>query len=117
MIGIRSIAVGVIILALSGAANAVEPTRIDASTDASTQASWDRMLGESSDHTKCELRAALVKLNSVAATEQGFRGIAFHAALQDPSVIRIRDKIAGFSAQQIVEFASQASPGPVVCER
>ena len=109
MASIRSIALAIIIFALSSAANAGEPTRIDASSDASAQASWDRMLAEASDETKNKLRVALLELNTVAATENHLYGIAFHAALQDPQVFRIKDKVAGLSAEQVIELAKQTS--------
>jgi len=101
MARIRCIAFAIMVLALTGASVARDHVRIDASTDASAQASWDRMLGEASEETKSKLQAALFQLNAAAATEKGWHGLAYHAALQDPSVAKIRERIAGLCAEQV----------------
>jgi len=106
---IRRIAFAAIAFVMSGIVDAGEPTRIDAATSASAEASWDRMVTETSEETRSKLRIALYQLNAVAANASGLRGIAYHSALQDPSVVRVKDKVAGLTAEQIIELANQTS--------
>ena len=115
MKGICSIALAIIVLALSGTANSEAPARIDSSTDATAQSSWDKMLAQSNDETKCRLRAALVQLNTAAAVEKGLSGFAFHAAVQDPLIALVKEKVSGLSAEQVIELGQQLSQGQVNC--
>ena len=112
---IRSVGVGILALGLSGISGAGEVARIDASTDSSAQASWDYMYEGSSSEGKCHLRAALVQITSATAAERGLHGLTLHAAMQDPSVVRIKDKLSGLSAEQIIELGQQLLPGKGVC--
>jgi hypothetical protein len=73
------------------------------------------MLGESGDETKCRLRAALVEITAATGSEKGLYGLSFHAALQDPSVVRIKDKIAGLSPGQVIELGTQLSHWQTDC--
>jgi len=115
MLGTWRVAVGIIALGISSGAAAGQAARIDASTDSSAQASWDKMFVESNDETKCKLRAALLQITSGTAVEKGLRGISLHAAMQDPSVARIKDKLSDLSAEQIIELGQQLSPMQVDC--
>ena len=115
MISIHNIVAGIALSFWLCAASATEPTRIDASTDESAQQSWDKMLGESSDETKCGLRAALVEITAATGPEKGLYGLSFHAALQDPSVARVRDKIAGLSPGQVIDLGTQLSHWQTDC--
>lgn len=87
--------------------HAIEPSRIDASSDATTEASYGRMTRELSPQGQQELAIAVLKINLagvMSATE-----VTANPNLQHPSVTRIKDKIAGMSADEIIDLANRVS--------
>jgi len=87
--------------------NAAEPIRIDASSNAAAQASWDRMLAESNSQTQQKLLGALVQIN-LAGVNSALE-VASNPDLQSLSVSRIKDKVAGLTAEQIIDLAGRVS--------
>jgi hypothetical protein len=84
-------------------------TRIDASTSDSAQASWNQMLAEADNGRKAKLEAALDRIIEATGKEEGWGSLRFHVALEAPNASIIKDKIAGLSAQQIIELASRTA--------
>ena len=98
----------VLFLLLSGDfVHAKDPVRIDASTDASAQASWDQLIAKAPRDKKQKLQIALVQLNLVGVNSA--YEVVSNPALQSPSVSRIKDKIAGLTADEIIELANRTS--------
>ncbi|MHB8742105.1 MAG: hypothetical protein ACYC9L_03185 [Sulfuricaulis sp.] len=90
-----------------GTVNAAEPIRIDGSSDAAAKASWDRMLAQSKSQTQQKLVGALIQIN-LAGVNSAFE-VASNPDLQSLSVARIKDKIAGLTAEQIIDLANRIS--------
>lgn len=90
-----------------GSAYAGEPIRIDATTNASAQASWHKMYAQADPSTKHKLISALVELN-LAGVNSAYE-VVKNPDLQTLSAARIKDKIAGLTADQIVELANKTS--------
>jgi hypothetical protein len=65
------------------------------------------MLAEVDDGTRTKLRFALLDF----IQQSGLHGLALHAALEDPHVWFVKDKIAGLSADEILLLATQPSAG------
>jgi pyruvate/2-oxoglutarate dehydrogenase complex dihydrolipoamide dehydrogenase (E3) component len=107
MVSIRYIALAAALIITSAIAESEVPMRLDATTAASAEASWNRMLEESDKETQNKLRGSLLQL--IAAS--GLHGLALHAALEDPSVVRVKDTIADLTAKQVIELANQTSAG------
>ena len=90
-----------------GAANAAEPIRIDASTNATAQASWNEMYVQANPGTKQKLISALAELN-LAGVKSAYE-VVNNPDLQTLSAARIKDKIAGLTAEQIIELANKTA--------
>jgi len=97
----------VLALFLLCVACAAEPIRIDSFSDASAEASWKRMLAQSNDQTKKKLLGALIQLNFVGVNSA--YEVASSPEAQNLSILRIKDKVAGLTADQIVELANRTS--------
>jgi len=74
-------------------ASAKEIVRIDASSSASAQASWDRMLSEAPPEQQRKLIGAVLQLNLVGVNSAS--EVVSNPDLQNLSVVRVKDKIAG----------------------
>jgi hypothetical protein len=104
MLRIRYIAFATAMLVF-GTAYSDAPTRIDATSYASAEASWNKMLMESDSDTQNKLRGALIQLIGTS----GLSGLRLHTAMEDPSPGMVKDRIAGLNAAQIIELGRQVS--------
>jgi hypothetical protein len=95
------------LLLFAGLVHAKDPVRIDASSNASAQASWDRMTAEIDSKKKQQLQIAMVQLN-LAGINSAYE-VASNPELQSLSVVRIKDKIAGLTADEIIGLAKRTS--------
>jgi hypothetical protein len=96
-----------LLLLLGGLVHAKDPVRIDASSNASAQASWNRMVAEIDSKKNQQLQIAVVQLNLVGVNS-AYEVVA-NPELQSPSVVRIKDKVAGLTADEIIELANRTS--------
>lgn len=99
----RAHAVVLSLLAMSSVAMAAGGIHIDASSDANANHSFQRMLTSLDGHKRDELSAAIVQLNKeddVASRPNG----------QHPSAARIKDKIGGLTADEIIALAQKSAP-------
>jgi len=103
-IGIK---LALIALSFFGVANAREPIRIDASSDASAQTSWNQMLAQASRQTQQKLQVAMLQLN-LSGVNSAYEVVG-SPDLQNLSIMRIKDKVAGLTAEQIIELADRTS--------
>src|SRR5258708_4581238 len=87
--------------------NAGEAIRIDASSAASAEMSWRQMLAAASAQDQQKLQVALIQLN-LAGVNSAY-DVASNPELQNPSVIRVKDKLAGLTAEEIIELANKTS--------
>ena len=99
--------VALLLLLLGGCVPAKDPVRIDASSNESALASWDRMTAEVDSKKQQQLQVAIVQLNLVGVNSA--YEVASNPELKNPSVVRIKDKVAGLSADEIIELANRTS--------
>jgi len=92
---------------VSLSAGAGQGIHIDASSDAAANHSLQRMLSSMDTNQKAQLSAAIVQLNQ-SVDDAG--GAAGNAAQQRPSAARIKDKIGGLTATEIIELAHRTAP-------
>jgi hypothetical protein len=75
---------------------------LDASSDAAANRSFQRMVNSLDGKRKNELLNAIVQLNQGDASAAG--------DTTKPSVARIKDKIAGLTAEEIIDLAHRTAP-------
>jgi hypothetical protein len=80
-----------------------DPIRIDASSDAAAAASFARMVESLPASRRKELQIAILVLNmdGVSSAYEAIR----NPALQRPSIERIKDRVAGMTADEIIELS------------
>lgn len=81
--------------------------RLDATSDATAQESFQRMLRQAGAEKQRELAMAMLKLN-MTGVESAYEVVA-NPELQSPSIARVKDRIAGMTADEIIELADRAS--------
>lgn len=94
------------LLAISSV-GAKEPLRLDASTDATAEASWKAMHEEASPEQKQKLALAMLKIN-LAGTHSA-HDAARDPALQTLGITGIKDKVSGMTAEEIIALADRVS--------
>jgi hypothetical protein len=92
---------------ISLSAGAGQGIHIDASSDAAANRSLQRMLSSMDTNQKTQLSDAIVQLNR---SVDDASGSAANAAQQRPSAARIKDKIGGLTASEIIELAHRTAP-------
>jgi hypothetical protein len=85
--------------------HAAEPIKIDASSDAAVEQSMRSMLAESNTQEKQQLLIAVLKLNLVGVS--GAREMVANPELQNLSAARIKQRIAGMTAHEIIALADR----------
>lgn len=81
------------------------PSRIDASSPEAAEASYKTMMkGRSgADQQKLALAVLMLNMEGVKSAHE----VVQRPELQEPSISRIRDKVAGMTAEQIIERAAK----------
>lgn len=103
----RSLAVFLIgFLAVAGV-QAGESIRLDASSDASAKSSWKRMTESVSREKQQQLLVAMLQIN-LAGVNSAYE-VAGNPELQHPSITRIKDRIAGLNADEIIAMGNRVS--------
>lgn len=103
-------------LLASGLSLARDSLRIDASSDASAQRTWKKMVASASPEERQQLIIALLKLN-LAGVSSAYE-VAGNPELQTLSAARIKDKISGLTADEIIELAERTSTAePIIVEQ
>jgi hypothetical protein len=96
-----------LLVSVSLEVSASGPIRIDATSEDTVNASFQAMLSHLDRRHQTELLGAIVQLNFVGVTS------VYQALdkpdLQRPSVVRIKDKIAGLTADEIIELAKKTA--------
>lgn len=86
---------------------ASDAIHFDASSDAVAKASWDRMFDNASRDQQQQLLAAVIQINLVGV--KSVDEVTSNPDLQNLSAVRIKDKIAGMTAAQIIDFANRVA--------
>lgn len=84
-----------------------ESLRIDGSSDKSAQQSYNAMLNDASKKQQQELIIAMIKLNMEGV--KSAHELVDNKELQNPSIIRIKDRVDGMNAEEIIDLAHQTS--------
>ena len=84
-----------------------QAVRLDATSDVAAQNSFKRMLDQSSPTRKQELAVAMLKLNMTGV--QSAYEVVGSAELQSPSIVRIKDRVSGMTAEEIIDLANRTS--------
>lgn len=91
----------------TGIAHAKQEVRIDATSDKSVEQSFKRMNKSLDQDAQIELVTAIVKLNMVGINSA--EEMLADPELRSPGPVRIKDRIAGLTAAEIIELADKTS--------
>lgn len=94
-------------LLFAGGAHAREPIRIDASTEASAKASFEAMTTALSPRKQQALQIAVLVLNMEGVSSA--YEVVNDPELQQPSIERIREKVAGMTADEIIRLSKRVT--------
>lgn len=107
----KVIIVAVFITALLGgcATHKANPTvaRIDSSTAASAEASYKAMINRLPQPKQMQLALAVTMINMIGVNSA--HEVVANPELQSPSIGRIKDRVAGMSADEIIAYADRNS--------
>jgi hypothetical protein len=81
--------------------------RIDASTRATAEASYQRMHASLPQARQIQLTLAVLTINMIGVNSA--HEVVNNPELQAPSIGRIKDRVAGMSADEIVAYAAKNS--------
>lgn len=95
--------------------NLSQALRLDATSDVTAQKSFDKMLDQSSAKKQQDLTIAMVKLNMVGV--KSAHEVVENPALQKPTIARVKDRVAGMTADEIIDFANRTSDVKVEVKR
>jgi hypothetical protein len=103
----RHLAALLLALAASWSVYAAEPLRLDASTDETTVASWNAMVGAASPTQRQQLLEAMLKINLAGINSA-------NEMLSTPDtdslgIVRIKEKVSGLTAEQIIDLSNKVS--------
>ena len=96
-----------VVAVASATALAQTPLRIDASSDEAARASWDAMLSSATPTEHQELLIALLQIN--LAGVQSAKEVVGQPDMQHLGIVRIKDKVSGLTAEQIIKLGKQVS--------
>lgn len=94
-------------LMFSAMASAGEPLRLDASSDAAAEESFKRMADRLGAKRQQKLEIAILQINMIGVNS-AYETVA-NPELRRVSVARIKDRIAGMTADEIIDFANRNS--------
>lgn len=103
----RSLLLAIALSACATTGSERSSTRIDAATVETAEASFKRMADEQPAAKRNELLAAMIVIN--LAGVQSAYDVARNPALQSPSIGRIKDRVAGMTADEIIAYAATVS--------
>lgn len=96
-----------LVAACASAPTPGEMVRIDATSEATAATSYSAMMKGRSLTDQQKLAVAVLKLNLEGANSA--YDVARNPELQNPTIGRIKDKVAGLTADQIIELADRTS--------
>ena len=93
---------------------AKEPIRIDASSDRKVETSYKRMFRSLDAQRQMQLQIAVLQLNMVGVSSAS--EMLANPELKNPSPVRIKDRIGGLDADEIIRLAAETATTRVVIE-
>ncbi|WP_313493339.1 hypothetical protein [Stenotrophomonas sp.] len=91
----------------AGSALAKEPIRLDASSDAAAESSWKQMIESVSAAKKQKLLLAMLQIN-LDGVNSAYEVVG-NPELQGFGIARVKDRVAGLDADEIIELGSRTS--------
>lgn len=104
---VLSIALVVISSCATTSHSSSHAVRLDATTDASAQASFTKTFHQLSPNQQQALSIAVLKLNMVGV--KGVAEVLGSARLQKPSIVFVKDRVAGMTADEIIDLGNRTS--------
>lgn len=104
---IKLVAATALLILSAGLVHAKEAIHFDASSDASAKASWDQMYSHASREGKRNLLAAVIQIN--LAGVKSVNQVVSNPDLREMSAMRIKDKIADLTAEQIIDLGNRVA--------
>jgi hypothetical protein len=101
------IAAALLSLAVATAAHGKEPLRLDASSDEAAEATWETMIDSATPAMKKKLLEAMLKINLSGV--QSATEMIDNPELKSFGITRIKDKVAGLNAEEIIELGERVS--------
>ena len=95
----------VVALLFAASVHAKGPIRIDATSEATATATFERMTSSLSPRKQQALQIAVLLLNMEGVSSA--YEVVDDPALQRPSIARIRDKVSGMSADEIIALSKR----------
>ncbi|MGY3265483.1 DUF6694 family lipoprotein [Lysobacter sp. HA35] len=95
-------------LLMAGSAFAAEPLKVDASTDQTATDSWNAMVKAAPDGQRQALLEAMLKINLAGVNSAA--DILATPGMDSLGIVRIKDKVGGLTAEQIIELGEKVSP-------
>lgn len=100
------------LLLLTGLAHAQVQVRIDASSDKSTEQSYERMFESLDDDRRIKLQTAIIQLNMIGVSSA--KEMLADPELRNPGPVRIQDRIAGLTAGEIIALADKTATTKII---
>ncbi|MGV8955386.1 MAG: hypothetical protein ACOH2M_30105 [Cypionkella sp.] len=110
-----SFALAAICSCASTSANARQSVRLDATSDTTARESFKRMLSHESRARQQQLSIAMLKLNLVGV-RNAYELVA-SPERQSPSIVQIKDRVAGMTADEIIDLADRTSEVKIEIQR
>jgi hypothetical protein len=101
------IAAAVMTFAIATGAYAKEPVRLDGSSEQAAVATWEAMVDSAKPKTRKKLIEAVLKIN--LAGVKSAAEAAENPELQSLGIVRIKDQVAGMTAEEIIEYGERVS--------
>lgn len=89
------------------ASNDHHSVRLDATSDTTAQESYEKMMRQASEKQQQALAVAMLKLN-MAGVQSAYE-VVQDKDLQSVSIARIKDRVAGMTADEIIALAERTS--------
>jgi hypothetical protein len=104
---LRKLPMGLCVALVSIAAFAAQPITIDASSEQSAQESYTKMFESLSDSKRIQLQMAILKINmdGIGSASE----MMAEPELRNPGIKRIRNRVAGMTADQIIDEAKKVT--------
>ncbi|MBF6023410.1 DUF6694 family lipoprotein [Lysobacter niastensis] len=108
----KNLVISVLLMLLTACASSPSrqaATRLDATSNESAEASFRKMSEELPGDDWQKLSMAMIAINLKGVQSAG--EIVRNPELQRPSISRIKDEVAGMTAQEIIDYAAKVASG------
>lgn len=106
---LKAVLAALLLAAVAGCASTptAAPTRLDATTAETAKRTFQKMADELPGDGWQRLAMAMIAINM--KNVKSAHEVVNNPELQSPSIARIKDEVAGMSAQEIIDYAAKVS--------